>query len=262
MSEMCVGSAYYRRGYYSPYNYGRNYYTPSYTPFTAFRSAAPAPTAAAAPAYVPAPAATAAPAYVPAVVQTYAAEVTPIPKTFAKAALTYIKSVGYNDVCSGVVESYLETLANGGNSNDATAAAIGAFRQQKQYSFRTGAVADGGPACLAAEKAVTRAVALNEDPITAATLAFVANSPAAPADDPCANAAAGYVAAISEGAAKEAAFTAAGKGFLSAFQVLNSKGKSLFDGACGEAAMAYLATVGNTSAADIDNITKYFQLDQ
>jgi hypothetical protein len=124
------------------------------------------------------------------------------------------------------------------------------------------AAADGGPACLAAEKAVTRAVALNEDPITAATIAFVSNSPAAPADDPCANAAAAYVAAISEGSDKENAFTAGGKGFLSAFQVLESKGKSLFDGACGEAAMAFLSTAGSSSAADIDNITKYFKLFQ
>ena len=252
---MSVGSAYYR-GFYSPY-YGRpqvrNYNTRSYTPFTAYRSAAPA---------APAPTAPAAPAYVPAIVQQYAADVTPIPSTFAKAALTYIKSVGYNDVCTGVVEGYLETLANGGSSNDATAAAISSFRKQKQSSFRYGSVADGGPACLAAEKAVTRAVALNEDPITAATLAFVSNSPAAPADDPCANAASAYVAAISEGSDKENSLTAAGKGFLSAFQVLESKGKSLFDGACGEAAMAFLATAGDSSAADIDNITKYFKLFQ
>jgi hypothetical protein len=87
------------------------------------------------------------------------------------------------------------------------------------------------------------AVSFGQEPIGAAATAYIANSPAASNDDPCAQAGQAYFTQAANGVGQTDALNAATKGFMSAWNILEAQGKSVFDGACGEAVNAYIKTL-------------------
>ncbi len=155
----------------------------------------------------------------------------------ATAALAYMKATKSADSCAGVAEAYLTALLSGGNADVAAS-------ETYQGLFRSAGFANSGSAaCKAAETAYLSAVRVGQEPIGAAATAYIANSPAASNDDPCAQAGQAYFTQAANGLNQEDALNAATKGFMSAWNLLEAQGKSVFDGACGEAVNAYIKTL-------------------
>ncbi len=154
----------------------------------------------------------------------------------ATAALAYMKATQSADSCAGVAEEYLTALLSGGNAD------VAAAETYKGLYRSAGFASSGSAACKAAEAAYLSAVSVGQEPIGAAATAYIANSPAASNDDPCAQAGQAYFT-LFNGVNQKDALNAATKGFMSAWNNLEAQGKSVFDGACGEAVNAYIKTL-------------------
>ena len=153
----------------------------------------------------------------------------------ATAALAYMKATKSDDSCASVAQVYLSTLINGGDANAAAA-------QKYQALYRTPGFTSSA-ACKAAEAAYLNAVSTGQEPVGAAATAYIANSAAARSDDPCGQAGQAYFSLAAAGGSHDDALNAATKGFRSAWNILESQGKSVFDGACGEAVNAYIKSL-------------------
>ena len=155
----------------------------------------------------------------------------------ATAALAYMKATKSADSCAGVAEAYLTALLSGVNADQEAS-----LKYQGLYRS-AGFASSGSAACKAAEAAYLSAVSVGQEPIGAAATAYIANSPAASNDDPCAQAGQAYFTQAANGVSQKDALNAATKGFMSAWNNLEAQGKSVFDGACGEAVNAYIKTL-------------------
>ncbi len=153
----------------------------------------------------------------------------------ATAALAYMKAIKSDDSCASVAQVYLTTLINGGDANEAAA-------QKYQALYRTPGFTSSA-ACKAAETAYLNAVSAGQEPVSAAATAYIGNSAAARNDDPCGQAGQAYFNLAAAGGSQTDALNAATKGFMSAWNILEAQGKSVFDGACGEAVNAYIKSL-------------------
>ena len=153
----------------------------------------------------------------------------------AKAALSYLQGALGLDSCGQLAKVYIETVLSGGSPAQANAEATAVYIR----NYNVGERAAPGSPCEASDIAFRQAAATGQDPVLAATLAFMKSYES---DSPCFVSARDYVESIVAGSTHSKANTKAAKSFARQIQTLAAQGKPTIDEACAASAQAFASS--------------------